>query len=300
MSVILDSGGEAINAMRLVLSYNPNELKVQSVDMDRSICEHFILSEHNSVSGKIVMECIIPNPGFKRNGGIVTDLFFKPLPGVKQSSIHFLEDSEVLANDGLATNVLRMAVDSTIRFEDSILIGEQKSLTLFSSTHPNPERWYSKKTVSLSWAPNIEAKLLAEKASHDMNSATAPPLQTTVQSDGIHHFTIEGRNQAGELMRGQVTARIDTMPPEELTLSASETKIKPGGLVRFEAKGKDFLSGLQRVFYLKINDEIFFPIGDQIHIPFPQAGTYTITLRAYDRAGNYRDVSKKISVKRYQ
>ncbi len=300
MSVILDSGGEAINAMRLVLSYNPKELKVQSVDMDRSICEHFILSEHNSVSGKIVMECIIPNPGFKRNGGIVTDLFFKPLPGVKQSSIHFLDDSEVLANDGLATNVLRLAVDSTMRFEESASIDTQKSLTLFSPTHPNPERWYSKKNITLSWAPNIPAELLAEMASHDMSPATLPPLKKTVQSDGIHAFKIQGHNAQGELISGELTARVDTTPPEELTLLASETTIKPGGLVRFEASGKDFLSGLQRVFYLKINDEIFFPISNQVYIPFPQAGTYTITLRAYDKAGNYRDVSKKIIVNRYQ
>lgn len=300
MSVILDSGGEAINAIRLSISYNPKELKVQSVDMDRSICVHFIISEHNSVSGKISMECIIPNPGFKKNAGIVSDLFFKPLEGVKQSSVHFLSDSEVLANDGLATNVLRMAVDTTMRFDEASSVESQQSLLLFSPSHPNPERWYSNKTVSLSWTPRIPAKVLAHEDLHEASLLSLPQIKKVVSKDGEHVFNVQGTNDSGTMISGKITARVDTTPPEELELSASETRIKPGGLVRFSVKARDSMSGLQRVFYLKINDEIFFPIGDQIHVPFPQAGTYTVTARVYDRAGNHRDVSKKIIVKRYQ
>jgi hypothetical protein len=300
MSVMLDTGGESVNAIRLSLSYNPDELKIQSVDMDRSVCKNFIISEHNSESGKIVMECIIPKPGFKGNSAVVTDLYLKPQEGVTQSSLHFLEDSQVLADDGLATNVLRMAVDSTLRFDNSDSLDKQQSLVVFSPTHPNPERWYSKRTVDLSWAPFLPASIKAATQSHDASDPELPPIHKTVTSDGVHTFTIEAKNSTGELISGSVTARVDTTPPEKLELKASETRIKPGGLVRFTATGEDSMSGLQRVFYLKINDEIFFPIGSEMYVPFPQAGKYTITLRAYDKAGNYRDVSKKILVKRYQ
>ncbi len=293
MSVMLDTGGEAINAIRLALSYNPKELKIQSIDMDRSVCQNFIITEHNSESGKIVMECIIPNPGFKGNSAVVTDLYLRPQEAVGQSSLHFLEESQVLANDGLATNVLRMSVDSTLRFDTSDLLDSQKSLVLFSPTHPNPERWYSKRSVDLSWAPFLPASL-------EGAAPSVPPIHKTVYSDGVHTFTVQAKNANGELISGSITARVDTSPPEKLELKASENRIKPGGLVRFTATGSDSMSGLQRVFYLKINDEIFFPIGSEVYIPFPQAGNYTITLRAYDKAGNYRDVSQKIIVKRYQ
>lgn len=298
ISVILDSGGEAINAIRLSLSYNPSELKVQSIDMDRSICENFILSEHNSKTGQIEMECIIPNPGFKGNGAVVGDLFFKAEPGIKQTTIHFNDDSQVLANDGLGTNVLRLAVNSAIRFNDDS--ASKDSLVLFSPSHPNPERWYSKKTVALSWAPSLPARISAVDGVLEKTSASLPPLQKKILEDGTHHFTVSMRNESGKELNESITVNIDTTPPEILNLGASETKIKPGGLVRFTASGKDSMSGLQRVFYLKINDEIFFPIGQDVYIPFPQSGVYTITLRAYDKAGNYSDTSKKITVRRYQ
>ncbi len=300
MSVMLDSGGEAINAIRLSLSYNPEELKIQSVDMDRSICQNFIISEHNSETGKISMECIIPNPGFKGNSAVVTDLYLKPQDGVEQSSLHFLEDSQVLANDGLATNVLRMMVDSTLRFDSSDLLDTQQSIVVFSPTHPNPERWYSKRSVALSWAPTLPASITAVAQSHTASPLALPPMFKTVTQDGVHTFTLEAQNKNGQLISKSITARVDSTPPEKLELKASETRVKPGGLVRFTATGSDSMSGLQRVFYLKINDEIFFPIGSEIYIPFPQSGNYTITLRAYDKAGNHRDVSKKIIVKRYQ
>jgi len=300
ISVILDSGGEAINAIRLSLSYNPSELKVQSIDMDRSICENFILSEHNSKTGQIEMECIIPNPGFKGNGAIVGDLFFKAEPGIKQTVIRFNDDSQVLANDGLGTNVLRLAVNSTIRFNADSLTAGKESLLLFSPSHPNPERWYSKKTVALSWAPSLPGRISAVDGVLEKTSASLPPLQKKVLEDGTHHFTVSMRAESGKEISESIAVNIDTTPPETLTLSASETKIKPGGLVRFTASGKDSMSGLQRVFYLKIDDEIFFPIGQDVYIPFPQSGVYTITLRAYDKAGNYSDTSKKITVRRYQ
>ncbi len=300
ISVLLDSGGESINAIRLSLEYNPSELKIQSVDMDRSLCEHFILSEHNSQTGRIEMECIISNPGFKGTSAVVTDLFFKAEDHTSLSALRFLEDSQVLANDGLGTNVLRMAINSTIRFEDGQALANEDRLIVFSPTHPNPERWYSKKTVFISWAPSIIGNVSFDEEQMNTNPFGLPPLRIVVPKEGEHNLSVRARNTSGKEIAGAIKVRVDSTPPEVLTLSASETKIKPGGLVRFTAAGSDSLSGLQRVFYLKINNEIFFPIGSEIQIPFPEVGNYTITLRAYDKAGNYRDVSKKITVRRYQ
>jgi len=300
ISVLLDSGGEAINTIRLSMEYNPAELKVQSVDMDRSICKHFIVSEHNSQTGHIEMECIIPNPGFKGSSAVLTDLFFKAEEETTLSSLHFLSDSEVLANDGLATNVLRMAIDSTIRFEDGQALENQDRLIVFSPTHSNPERWYSKKTVFVSWAPAVIGSVSLDGENPATSPFGLPPLKKIIAEEGKHFIHINAKNARGETVSGSLAVRIDTTPPEVLTLAASETKIKPGGLVRFMAAGSDSLSGLQRVFYLKINDEVFFPIGTEIQVPFPQAGNYTVTLRAYDKAGNYREVSKNIVVRRYQ
>lgn len=295
VSVILDSGGESINAVRLSIAYDPKVLRIQSIDMDKSICKHFILSEHNSLEGKIEMECIIPNPGFKGNSATVADLFVKPEEEIVTTSLKFLDDCRVLANDGLGTDVLRMAVNTNLRFTTMTDFSNQEFLSVFSPSHPNPERWYSKKTITLSWAPSLPGALIDDQSKENL-----PPLYKKVTSDGVYKFKVSATNNAGKQIFGELVAQVDTTAPEKLELSASETKIKPGGLVRFTASGSDSLSGLQKVFYLKIDNEIFFPIGSEIYIPFPQAGVYNVTLRAYDKAGNYRDVTKTITVKRYQ
>ncbi len=299
ISVILDTGNESINAIRLALKYNPLEIKVQSVDMDRSICKYFILSEHNSQSGDIVMECMIPNPGFKGNSAVLADLFIKSLEDTTVSTVYFSEDTQILANDGLATNVLRLANDSTFYFENSADRSKNKGLVVFSPSHSNPERWYSNRYVNLSWAPNYSAVVSEVDQLCPEALVSSPPFYKKLKHDGIYNFLVSAKDEAGLDVFGNIIIKIDTVPPEKVELKSSGEKVKPGEIVRFEASAQDGLSGLQKVFYIKINDGIFFPIGDEIHIPFLQAGTYYITLRAYDKAGNYKDVTKKIIVRRW-
>ncbi|MCX6793456.1 MAG: hypothetical protein NTY12_05590 [Candidatus Falkowbacteria bacterium] len=300
ISAVVDTGNESVNAIRLSISYNPSQIKVQSVDMDRSICGHFILSEHNSEVGKIKMECIIPNPGFTGNNAVVADLFVKALEDTTTTTIKFLSDTEVLANDGLGTSVLRLANDSTLRFENSGNRQQNKELTVFSPSHPNAERWYSNGRVDISWEPRYSGIVTAADNSCVVSPASLPPLHKNVPRDGIYRFIVSAKDASGLDNLGEVTVRVDTTPPDKVELKASETKVKPGGMVRFQASGHDALSGLQRVFYIKVNDEIFFPIGSEIYIPFPQSGKYNVTLRAYDKAGNYKDATQKIIVSRFQ
>ncbi len=300
ITAVIDSGGEAINAIKVSLAYNPAELVFESFDTERSICEYIITADHDPISGSLDFECIIPDPGFAGDSAVVLDAYFTPVPGASSASVVFRDDSQILANDGLATDVLRMAAGTSIRFEKDILSPDAARLGVFASSHPNPAHWYPSRDVLLSWLPSLPGTVLPDEHAHTAGPFGAPPISKSADSDGVHTFTVEAPNSLGKLVRGSVTVRIDTQPPEELELLASETTVKPGGLVRFTATGSDSLSGLQRTFYLKINDEIFFPIGKEIYIPFPESGVYTVTLRAYDQAGNFRDVSRKIQVGYYQ
>lgn len=294
LSVVLDTGSENINAVSLHIAYNPLELSVQSVDMERSICQNFILSEHNSNTGEVIMECIIPNPGFKGNNAVVADLYVKPLTGVQSTTISFLDETRVLANDGLGTDVLRMATDARLQFIDSQTM-PSNALLVFSASHPNSERWYSNRKVNVAWAPAIVGSVVSE-AEGSFGLSGLPPLVKTIGSDGVHTLRVIGRSPAGEELHGSTVVRIDTVPPDQVTLDVSEKRVRAGSLVRFKMSGHDALSGIQRIFYLKINDEIFFPVGSEVYVPFPKRGLYAVTLRVYDKAGNYKDTTERIVV----
>ena len=58
----------------------------------------------------------------------------------------------------------------------------------------------------------------------------------------------------------------------------------------------DATSGLQRFLYGRINSTLFLPFTPPTSFSFPKAGTYTLTVRAFDQAGNYNETTQTITV----
>lgn len=296
VSIILDSGGEAINAISFSLLFDPSYMSVQSLDTEGSICTLFIRKEINP-SGTVDVDCVIPNPGYQNTGGRVANIYIK---GKKDgnASLTFSNETEVLANDGLGTNVLRFSSGAHFTFDDP-LDGNNSSSTfaVFSSTHPNSERWYPQKNINLFWIPRVPVSIEVKGAKGYVQKVVynKPPAVIQVPSDGI--YVVSVREIDSKLIPLTLSLQIDSTAPEQVALEASDTVVNIGDLVRFTARASDSLSGLQRTAYLKIDNRLFFPIGNEIYIPFYSTGVHTITLRAYDKAGNYTDDSVDVVVK---
>ncbi len=294
VSVVLDAGDEPINAIGIRLSYDPSAIRVESVDTSESVCEHFV-SQESDEKGAVGLECIVPSPGYQGKGAKVADVYIKALrPG--PASISFAEGTRVLANDGLGTDVLRQAVGGSFLFEDRPSATASTSVTAFSVSHPNASRWYASRKVAISWIPRVPVNITATGPGsfHSIKSFDAPPATIEVPADGEYRFEVARKD--GSARVSLVKARVDATPPEHVVLQASETAVKAGSIVRFIADAKDAGSGVQRASYVKIDNDLFFPIGREIHIPFLDAGAHTVTLRSYDNAGNHTDATQAIQV----
>jgi hypothetical protein len=71
-----------------------------------------------------------------------------------------------------------------------------------------------------------------------------------------------------------------------------------GEIVRLLIQGVDGESGLSSNYYVSIDNGVLLPVGGTVFIPFTSSGTKEITVRIFDKAGNYVDKTKTIKVER--
>ena len=95
----------------VTIKYNPEIVEIVDIIKENSICrtDMFIEKNINNESGELNIACIMPNFSTGIKKGLVAKLVLQPK---KEGSfmLDFTEDSQVLANDGLGTDVLRTAI----------------------------------------------------------------------------------------------------------------------------------------------------------------------------------------------
>lgn len=297
ISIIIDSGGEPINTIETVLSFDPSKLTVEEVLMENSICGYVVKKIINPEEGTVSLSCIIPDPGFSKKTGVIGELLIRP----KQSgsfSLKFLPTTKILANDGIATSVLRMVTNGSYRAVDE---AKNTSLSLSSPTHPNTERWYNEKDITILWKGPTEINYqLKSKDGLVITEGTTRKnnFNITVPKDGTYVFWAQANQKdiTSMEMPQEYMLNIDSTSPEQIALNASEERVHKNDVVRFVSSGSDSTSGLQDNYYLKINDGFLLPVGKQVFIPFTKKGTNTVTLRIFDNAGNTTETKKIIYV----
>jgi hypothetical protein len=314
VSVLINTGDETINTVSVRISYDPSMIKVQDIDTEHSICTNYLDKAIDPANREIRLTCIIVAPGFSGSQGNVGDIVFQPLK-TGTFNFGFKKDTQVLANDGLGTNVLRMANDGNYRIIPSNAARELPPLVstttlastlndrlpiVFSPTHPNSSRWYNSSSIDFVWTPVGTVNYLY---AFDQATSTVPvngvPItgnKVTVKapSDGEFYFHVAPLfgTTLGPTRHYKVS--IDTEPPVDVQIRASDDDVKVGDVVRFEFSGRDEYSGLQSSMYIDINSGTFLPVGRQTYIPFVDIGDVPVRLRVYDKAGNYAEREKII------
>ena len=298
------TGGEAINAVEVVANYDPKAVEVLDIITTNSFCRQdlFITKTIDNENGIVDIACGLPNPGFSKPNGIVAELLIQPLKS-GQLSLRFGDETKVLANDGLGTNVLRLAIDGSyniVSYDDQQNIGGP--LTVYSYTHPNSERWYKRKNVQFSWSDIKGATYryalnnIPDFIPGEENMTSENSLSFDVDKDGIFYFHLlpEKDGNTGTIMHYKIM--IDSTPPLIPIIQTSHKNIEPGEMVRFDFSGEDELSGIQKGFYVKFDDGIFLPVAPPLYMPFLSAGRHFVTIRAFDKAGNFNDAMVEIKV----
>ncbi|MBI5729389.1 MAG: hypothetical protein HY983_04105 [Candidatus Magasanikbacteria bacterium] len=177
-------------------------------------------------------------------------------------------------------------------------------ILVFSSTHPNSEKWYRTKKIYLTWQENggQDPYVYAFNAEPDYipgpsdKKTSEESIYFEPDKDGTYYFHIVSLAEDNLKLVGHYKIKIDTTPPETLSAKSSNDKINVGEIVRFEFAGEDKTSGIQKYYYVKIDNNDFFPVLSPLYLSFPEKGIHEVTFRVFDKANNYRDKTSKIDV----
>lgn len=303
VTIRLDSGGEAINAVQATVQYDPHKVRIESISTDNSFCDPNLFLERSidNTRGEVTISCLLPSPGFSAPNGIVAQLSVQPLAS-GNFVLSFASMTQVLANDGLGTDVLRQVTNASYDVVSPHAAAQHEPLSLFSPTHPNSTRWYNATQVRFTWPRGME-DAVAYGVDRDPNGTAlenAVPsegsLQFSVPGDGTYYIHIAPKygSKLGPIVTKQI--HVDTTPPATPAIRLSQTQTRVGDIVRARLASSDLTSGLQKNFYIKFDGGVLLPTGPELFIPLERRGAQVITVRVFDNAGNFNDASMTINV----
>lgn len=311
-SVVVDTGDESINVVSIGLLFDPEALEVKAFETASSTCSYVIEQTINAKEGRVDLSCAIFKLGGERGSLVIGDVVVVP----KRTGTFTLsfdpEATQVLASDGLGTNVLRTAgkgsyqvdnFDSNLSFgtDDPEATSTKRSFIVFSPTHPNKSRWYNTEDVRFVWKGKAGA---VYRYSFDNSPDTIPLDGKTLQDssvsiripgDGIFYFHLQLAS-GGPVAHYRV--QVDMTPPQIMSLDVSSEKIVAGDVVRLSFDAKDVGSGIQKNYYVDLGNHLFLPIGSELFVPFLDAGEQKVILRVYDDANNYSEKTQIIHVEK--
>jgi hypothetical protein len=306
IDVIVNKGEEEVNAVDVILTYDPAEAEVEEIRTDSStFCDYFTEKRIDQERGEVRIACVELPPGLPGESSIIASVVVYPK---KSFSLRFSPESQVLANDGLGTNVLRVSNDARFTLGPAASSSDPLFMSLYSSSHPNSERWYNKRLADFNWVaiPGASYEYYLDETSSTARAVSASTSRTvtrqnrldvSIPSDGIYYFHVFARDGDREGPVATQKMLIDTEPPRNVSISMSETEVRPGETVRLQFNGADDQSGLLSNYYVRINEGSFLlPVGNELYVPFTRRGQNVITLRVYDRAGNYSEASGAVLV----
>lgn len=307
--VMVDTGDEKINAVQIKLRFDPSSLEVKSIDVGTSTCSYVVENKINQNEGTAVLACGIVDSNEGVKSIQIADITISPLKAGSASLSFDQVETRVLADDGLGTNVLRTSQDGSYRFDnfntqidsEASTTPNGKSFVVFSTTHPNENRWYNESKARFVWRGNVGA---VYHYSFDTSPNTTPDNEHTLQGtdisiplpgDGIYYFHLQLAS-GGPVADYRIQS--DLSPPTILRMNLSKDSIVAGDVVRFSFKAEDLVSGIQNNYYVDLGNHLFLPVGQELFVPFIDAGDQSITLRVYDRAGNYTEKSQVVHVEK--
>lgn len=312
--IIINTQGKPINAAEGTLAYNPRELQVLSVSKAGSIFNLWT-SEPSFSAGTVSFSGGSPS-GYTGAGGTVATVIFKIL-AAGTLNVRFGSGS-VLAADGQGTNVLgnmtggaytTSAASNNPPPEYVAPANTPAAPVITSSTHPDPNAWYTASTAELSW--KLPSDVIAVRALLDAKTGTVPTVvydATVSQKElkdltGVNYFHLQFKNKEGWGRVAQYRLAVDVSKPESFTMTVADaTSTSPKKHIFFDAK--DSISGIASYTVQIDTAEKKKWVDEQknglFELPLLGAGDHTIVADAYDAAGNMLEASLTLTIEAFE
>ena len=309
VSILLDTKGQSINALEVALSFPPDMLQVVSPSTGRSIIGVWTATpKFDNTNGRIELQGGIPG-GITVSNALVSTITFR-VKSVGEGAVRFLDKSKVLLNDGHGTEVLNQTVNASYKFRLPPPAGPE----VVSDTNPDQASWYPNKTVSLRF---INEPAGVEEYSYILSQdpTTSPDnisegkkasVSYTNLADGLHYFHVKSLRGGAWGGVTHFAIKIDATAPAlfQIDIAPSSHTSSRQPIIQFTTS--DALSGVDH-YELKIislssaggDDDAsrFFIEAISPYIPSVlELGSYDVIIRAYDKAGNYQEVTERLRI----
>lgn len=299
VSILLNTGGAAINAVDAHLTFPAGLLQVVNPTVSQSFIQIWTAGpSYSNTDGTLSFQGGLPSPGITTSAGIVSTIEFRA-KAAGSATIKFTNDSKILANDGAGTNILTTKSPGTL----TIQLAAPAGPTVNSPTDPDQTAWYRSRDVALTWETTDKSTEFSEVL--DQNPATVPgettnvttnQLTTAVKNDGIWYFHIRAKNQTGWGGTSHFSLKIDSIGPAAFLPQLDQTTFSSVTRQLTHFTTTDAASGIDHyeVAVVKTNDRgnanpFFTEQPSPYQLPNLSPGSYKLIVRAFDNAGNSSD-----------
>lgn len=305
-----------INNAEGTLSFPTNLLSVDSIDTGNSIFNIWIEKPtYSNTSGTISFNGGLPSPGYSGSAGTIFKVNFRA-KAAGLASLDFRSNA-VRANDGKGTDVLTNSSGASL-----IVVGPiapkpiddtaptpvdtavPKAPTIASKDMPNQDGWYNTTEGTFSW--KVPSDVIAVRLVLSRSPDALPvvyyetPITTKTLTDipeGTLYLNAQFQNVSGWGAVASRKIQIDTVDPLDLEVTPT---IDEDGQLSIAASARDVLSGIERYEVYegtqKLGATSTTDDASQFGLAPLTAGTHNLTLRAYDKAGNYAEKTFSVSV----
>ena len=308
VSIFVNTGGNNVNAVKVDLKFDPKKIQIASPTAGKSFIEVWIAQPvYSNIEGTASFQGGVPSPGINTSSGLVSTITFRAIaPG--ETIVSFLDSSKVLLDDGKGTNVL----SSLGRGVYNLVIPPPEGPKVFSSTHPDQNKWYKNNNPTFSWEKEEGVTDFSYSIDYDfhgtpdnISEGNNTSVSYTDLEDGIWYFHLKAKK--GDIWGGvtHYIVQIDTTPPAAFNLifepafkTPNVTSREPiisfittdslSGVDHYEIKTINFTEGGKK------ETGFFVEVASPYKLPLLDLGEHEVIVRAFDVAQNWRDVSARI------
>ncbi len=308
VQVSVDTQGKVINNAESVVQFPTDLLEVVSLDSASSIFSLWVENpSFSNTTGQVTFNGGVPNPGFQGSSGNIVSIVFRAKK-TGTASILFLS-SAVRENDGLGTNILTETSPATITIRGAQVAPPPPTVdddfVITSRSHPNQSAWYDNSDVQVSWT--LPSNVTAVRTLLSVSSSAQPTIfydspitNRTIQDvqDGIWYFHAQYLIGGTWSKTQTYKIQIDTADPTDLSARSEKNEL---GNVTLFMSASDSLSGIDR-FTVTVDAEKPIIVKSGVNgeasfdIPFTRVGEHTLTITAFDKAGNTADMQMTVVV----
>ncbi|MDD5551684.1 MAG: cohesin domain-containing protein [Candidatus Pacebacteria bacterium] len=306
VDIILDTKNQYINAIQVDLRFPQDKIQIVEPFSGKSIIQIWTSPpDYSNIDGTLSLRGGIPNPGIKTSSGLIFKVKFRAKsPG--EANLYFSGSSKILLNDGKGTEL----PISTVGGKYTIKIPPPKGPFVYSTTHPDQEKWYRDNNPIILWKEDTgvtdysyvltrEPTTIPDNVSEGIKNST---YYENIES-GFWYFHIKSK-KAGNW--GGVTTfllRIDNQSPADFEIQCDTPRTSsPRPVISFLTtdvhSGVDYYE-VKIINLSKPGEQEIYPFSEQIspyQLPKLEKGTYQVIVRAFDKAGNWKDGKIKIEI----